>query len=77
MKVKEVIIKLFINGQEITVEAKKPTVILALQYYLTPEQQKQSFAVALNGGFVGKADYPQTSVNQGDSIDVLFPIQGG
>jgi|GEM_PF-61624 len=71
--------KLFINGQaiEVSVEAEKPNLLIALQHYLTPEQQQQSFAVALNGDFVGKADYQQTLVNQGDSIDVLFPIQGG
>ena len=69
--------KLFINGQSISLETEKPTLLVALQCYLTPDQQQQSFAVALNGNFVGKADYPQTSVNRGDSIDVLFPIQGG
>lgn len=68
---------LFINGQSVVVENEQPTVSCALQQFLNAEQQKQSFAVALNGDFVGKADYPKTLVNQGDSIDVLFPIQGG
>jgi len=53
------------------------TLITALAVFLTGEQQQQSFAVALNGDFVGKEDYQETSINQGDSIDVLFPIQGG
>jgi len=76
--IKEVKMKLFINGQSVVVEEEpKPTISIALQQYLTAEQQKQSFAIALNGDFVGKTDYQQTSVNQGDSIDVLFPIQGG
>jgi len=71
--------KLFMNGQgiEVSVEAENLNMLIALQHYLTPEQRQQSFAVALNGDFVGKADYQQTLVNQGDSIDVLFPIQGG
>jgi sulfur carrier protein len=69
--------KLFINGQSISVETEEPTLLVALQCYLTSEQQQQSFAVALNGDFIGKANYPQTSVNHGDSVDVLFPIQGG
>jgi sulfur carrier protein len=69
--------KLFINGHSISIETEEPTLLVALQCYLTFEQQQQSFAVALNGDFVGKANYPQSSVNQGDSIDVLFPIQGG
>jgi sulfur carrier protein len=69
--------KLFINGQSISIETDEPTLLVALQCYLTPYQQQQSFAVALNGNFVSKTDYPQTSVNRGDSVDVLFPIQGG
>ena len=69
--------KLFINGQAIAIEAKQPNVLTTLQQYLTAEQQQQSFAVALNGDFVGKTDYQQTLVTQSDSIDVLFPIQGG
>ena len=77
MKVKEVTIKLFINGKTITVESEKPTVVSALQCYLTSDEQQQTFAVALNGDFVGKADYQRTLINQGDNIDVLFPIQGG
>jgi sulfur carrier protein len=69
--------KLFINGQSIAIETEEATLLVALQHYLTPEQQLQSFAIALNGDFVGKADYQRTLVNQEDSIDVLFPIQGG
>lgn len=69
--------KVFINGQPIAIEGEKPTVLLALQHYLTPEQHQQSFAVARNGDFVGKSDYQQTGLKQGDCIDVLFPIQGG
>ncbi len=68
---------LFINGQNTYVESDNPNIWEALQQYLSDEQQKQSFAVALNGDFVGKPDYQNTLVNQGDSIDVLFPIQGG
>ncbi|MBL4765385.1 MAG: sulfur carrier protein ThiS [Colwellia sp.] len=41
------------------------------------EAQQSTFAVALNGEFIGKADYDSTIVNNGDSLDVLLPIQGG
>ncbi|MGV2872340.1 sulfur carrier protein ThiS [Colwellia sp. E150_009] len=41
------------------------------------EPQQSTFAVALNGDFVGKTDYDTTIVSNGDSIDVLQPIQGG
>ena len=41
------------------------------------EPQQSTFAVALNGDFVGKTDYDTTMVKNGDSLDVLQPIQGG
>lgn len=41
------------------------------------EPQQSTFAVALNGDFVGKTDYDVTMVKNGDSLDVLQPIQGG
>ncbi|MBA6351923.1 sulfur carrier protein ThiS [Colwellia sp. BRX9-1] len=77
MNTKAAITTYFINGQVITIASKTPNISMALLHYLTPEQQKQSFAVALNGDFIGKADYQKTTINQEDSIDVLFPIQGG
>ncbi|MFT6249140.1 MAG: sulfur carrier protein [Cognaticolwellia sp.] len=39
--------------------------------------QRSTFAVALNGDFVGKTDYDTVMVKNGDSLDVLLPIQGG
>jgi sulfur carrier protein len=41
------------------------------------EPQQSTFAVALNGDFVGKTDYDTVMVKNGDSLDVLLPIQGG
>ncbi len=52
------------------------TVATALGLYFI-EAQQSTFAVALNGDFVGKGDYPHTLVKNGDSLDVLQPIQGG
>lgn len=77
MNTKSATISYFINGQAITIASITPTISMALLHYLTPEQQQQSFATALNGDFIGKTDYQKTTINQGDSIDILFPIQGG
>ncbi len=44
-------------------------------YFIEPQQS--TFAVALNGDFVGKEDYDTTMLKNGDSLDVLQPIQGG
>jgi len=69
--------KIFINGQSINFASEQVTVAEALQQFLSPEQQQQSYAVAVNADFVGKQQYAHTALAQGDSIDVLFPIQGG
>jgi sulfur carrier protein len=42
-----------------------------------PIEQRSTFAVALNGDFVGKTEYDTIIVKNGDSLDVLLPIQGG
>ena len=50
------------------------TAALAMHFI---EAQQNTFAVAVNGNFVGKADYDQTLLKNGDSLDVFQPIQGG
>jgi len=69
--------KIFINGQPFTLLNEVATVSDALQEFLTLDQLMQSYAAALNSNFVGKDNYQETVLNEGDSIDVLFPIQGG
>lgn len=66
-----------INGQAYLLSHEtKITVSTALTMYFI-EPQKSTFAVALNGDFVSKEDYDKTFVCNGDSLDVLLPIQGG
>jgi sulfur carrier protein len=50
---------------------------MVLTKTLPKKQQQQSFALALNGDFVGRDEYQNTFVSDNDSIDVLFPIVGG
>lgn len=68
---------IFINGDAIT-EQQTPieTIAQALALYFSGKEQS-TFALALNGEFVGKEDYSTTKVNHNDSLDLLFPIQGG
>jgi thiamine biosynthesis protein ThiS len=69
---------IFINGQPYnTADLTANTLLSALALFLTNDQQKQSFAVALNGDFIDKCDYSLTKIGSNDCIDVLFPIQGG
>ena len=37
----------------------------------------KGFAVAVNGGFVPRAHYPDTVIRDGDAVEVLTPMQGG
>jgi len=66
-----------INGQAYPLNHEAQiTVSAALTLYFI-EPQQSTFAVALNGDFVSREDYDKTIVKNGDSIDVLLPIQGG
>ena len=66
-----------INGQAYSLSHEVTiTVSAALAMYFI-EPQQSTFAVALNGDFVSKEEYDSTLVKNGDSVDVLLPIQGG
>jgi sulfur carrier protein len=66
-----------INGKAYPLSHKtQMTVSFALTLHFIKPQQS-TFAVAVNGDFVGKSDYDTTMVSNGDSLDVLQPIQGG
>ena len=69
--------KVFINGEPFGLEPQQHNLAAVLTRYLGDEHGKQSFAVAVNGDFIAKAEYQDTQLNGGDSIDLLFPIQGG
>ena len=71
--------KIYINGQvfELSHLAAPINITSALKATLPGSQQQQSFALALNGDFVGKDDYANTVLKSNDSIDILFPIVGG
>ena len=66
---------IYINGKALAL-GDKVNITVALTHHFTQTQQS-TFAVALNGDFVGKADYDTIMLKQGDSLDVLQPIQGG
>jgi len=65
-------IKISINGEQHEIANHSN---LAALFTLFPP--KSTFTCALNGDFVGKDNYQQTQLKQGDSIDVLMPIVGG
>ncbi|UUO23263.1 sulfur carrier protein ThiS [Colwellia sp. M166] len=71
--------KIYINGQVFKLShLPSPINITSVLTATLPDsQQQQSFALALNGNFIGREDYCATFIQSNDSIDVLFPIVGG
>lgn len=71
--------KIYINGNtfELPDSGELITIDRVISKTLPHSQQLQSFALALNGDFVGQEDYQHTIVSDNDSIDLLFPIVGG
>lgn len=71
--------KIYINGNVFQLpQSLEPTNIeMVISKTLPVSQQQQSFALALNGDFIGREDYQKTPVSDNDSIDLLFPIVGG
>lgn len=67
---------IFINGQTFELAASS-NIADALTLFLSEEQKQLSFAVALNQNFVAKGQYETVELTEQDSLDVLFPIQGG
>jgi len=68
---------IYINGKNQKLDAKQTTLAMALSMFLNDNQTNSSFAVAINGEFIGKEYYDKTVLSTDDSIDVLFPIVGG
>jgi sulfur carrier protein len=66
-----------INGKAYTLAHETHVSVSAALTLHFIEPQQSTFAVALNGDFVGNTDYDIVMVKNGDSIDVLLPIQGG
>lgn len=66
-----------INGKAHSVDNETQISVSSALTLHFVEPHQSTFAVALNGDFVGNTDYDTTLINNGDSLDVLLPIQGG
>jgi len=66
-------IKVSINGEikELEENLNIKEMIEALEY------KQKGFAVAVNTTFVSIKAYEETIINDGDTIDILAPVQGG
>ena len=66
-------IKVSVNGEvkELEKNLNVGQMIEALEYKV------KGFAVAVNTTFVPIAQYDETMIKEGDTIDILAPVQGG
>jgi sulfur carrier protein len=66
-------IKVSVNGElkNISVDLNIHQLIEVLAY------KTKGFAVAVNMIFIPIAKYEETSIKEGDKIDILAPVQGG
>ena len=66
-------IKVSVNGEvkELEENLNVDQMIEALEYKV------KGFAVAVNTTFVPIAKYGKTIIKEGDTIDILAPVQGG
>jgi sulfur carrier protein len=66
-------IKVSVNGEvkELEENLNVRQMIEALEYKV------KGFAVAVNTTFVPIATYDETIIKEGDTIDILAPVQGG
>ena len=66
-------IKISVNGEirEIVENLNVKELIEALDY------RTKGFAVALNTTFVAIESYEKTVIREGDTLDILAPVQGG
>ena len=64
---------LMVNGEP--KELESVTTVAAVLEVLGYEGE--SFAVALNGDFVPRSQYTEQTVQDGDQLEVLFPMRGG
>lgn len=65
--------KLFINGEEKNFDETSNIHDVMEQTGML----ERKAAVALNGGFVSKAQYEQTTIKDGDQLEIIAPMQGG
>lgn len=64
--------KILINGESQKTELTQLEEVLA--HFV---QQDGPYAVAVNEEFVPKGAYSNTTLSEGDSLEILSPMQGG
>lgn len=66
-------LSLQINNEPIEARANSPLAEVLAHWPALPSQ----YAVAVNGQFVPRHQYPSYTLQNGDQIDVVVPVSGG
>ena len=66
-----------INGEAIQLDSQLTVAELLSQHLSRQGQQNKRVAVAVNGEFVPRSQYTQTSINNNDEIDIVTAVGGG
>lgn len=66
-------LSLQINNEPVAARANSPLAEVLAQWPALPSQ----YAVAVNGQFVPRHQYPSFALKDGDQIDVVVPVSGG
>lgn len=61
-----------LNGEAVETQAATLSELIEERGFAAP-----SVATAVNGGFVARGARPRTTLNDGDRIEILSPMQGG
>nr|WP_010131591.1 sulfur carrier protein ThiS [Microbulbifer agarilyticus] len=65
--------QLLVNGENVNLNDGASVAALLQQLGYTGE----TFAVAVNGDFVPRATYDETTLSAGDQLDIVAPVVGG
>lgn len=65
--------QIYFNQEKVTLEKNMTLSDVLYQYGYA----QQTFAVAINQRFVARENYASIALNEGDSIDIILPMQGG
>lgn len=65
--------QIIVNGETVQTQP-----VASLQEFLNQQANlPQQYAIAVNGAFVAQGTYAETSIQDGDDIELLVPMQGG
>jgi sulfur carrier protein len=64
---------IILNGVTSTIDTNLSLLDAIAQWKLTPN----TFAIAIDGTFVPKANYESTIISEGNSIEIVTAMQGG